>query len=110
MPDERASTAQASVETVALLPAVVLLALAAWQGLALGWSAVEAEAAARAGARAVLAGGEARPAALAALPGRLAAGASVRAGGGRVAVRVRVPAILPVLSLTVAASAAEVRP
>src|SRR3954464_14063137 len=35
--------AQATVETVALLPALLILAVAAWQGLVIGWTAVEAQ-------------------------------------------------------------------
>ena len=54
---------QASVETVALVPALVVLTLALWQAVMAGWALVSAESAARAAARAVLAGAPPRPAA-----------------------------------------------
>ena len=64
--------AQASVETVALLPVLLILTVAVWQAVMAGWALVSAESAARAAARAALAGSPPRPAALAALPGACA--------------------------------------
>ena len=50
---------QATIETVAVLPLVLVALLAAAQGLTAAWAAVEAADAARAGARAALVGGDA---------------------------------------------------
>ena len=94
---------------MAVLPALVVVAVAAWQVVLAGWAAVSAESAARAGARAVLAGSPARPAALAALPGGMRAGARVQEVAGRLIVRVGVPDIIPGLHPAVEASAALVR-
>lgn len=101
--------AQASVETVALLPALVILTLALWQAAMAGWALVSAESAARAAARAALAGAAPRPAALAALPHGMRSGADVRITSSGVKVRVRIPAVLPGFGMDVTASAATVR-
>lgn len=101
--------AQASVETVALIPVLLILTLAVWQAVLAGWALVSAESAARAAARAALAGSPPRPAALAALPQRMRSGAGVRVAGRTVTVRVRIPAVLPGFALAVSASAPEVR-
>lgn len=100
---------QASVETVALVPALVILTLALWQAVMAGWALVSAESAARAAARAALAGGPARGAALAALPHGMRSSALVRITSGAVTVRVRIPAVLPGFGMDVSASAARVR-
>jgi hypothetical protein len=100
---------QASIETVALVPALVLLTLALWQAVMAGWALVSAESAARAAARAALAGSSPRPAALAALPGGMRNGAGVRITPGGVTVRVHIPAVLPGFSMDMSASAAVVR-
>src|SRR5581483_2740294 len=99
--------AQASVELVVLLPALLLLTVAVWQAAMAGWALVSAQSAAGAAARAALAGSPRRPAALAALPAGMRGGARVEVGRGRVTVRVRVPAVLPGFSADVTASAAE---
>lgn len=89
---------QASVELVALLPALaVCLAIAAQTVLA-GWALWSAGNAARAGARAREVGSNAEAAARRALPGPLRAGAAIRSADG-VIVRVRIPAIVPGMSL-----------
>ncbi len=89
---------QASVELVALLPALaVCLAIAAQTVLA-GWALWSAGNAARAGARAREVGSNAEAAARHALPGPLRAGAAIRSADG-VIVRVRIPAIVPGMSL-----------
>ena len=89
---------QASVELVALLPALaVCLAIAAQIVLA-GWALWSAGNAARAGARAREIGSNAEAAARHALPGPLRAGAAIRSADG-VIVRVRIPAIVPGMSL-----------
>jgi hypothetical protein len=100
---------QASVETVALIPVLVLLTVATWQAALAGWALVSAQSAARAGARAVLAGAAPRPAALAALPAGMRQGVITHVAGGRVTVRVHVPAVLPGLAFDVAASAQAAR-
>jgi Flp pilus assembly protein TadG len=100
---------QASVETVALIPVLVLLAAATWQAALAGWALVSAQSAASAAARAALAGAPARPAALAALPGGMRSGASTRMVDGRVTVRVHIPAVLPGFAFDVSASAQAAR-
>jgi|SRR4051812_2495678 len=99
---------QATIETVAILPLVALLALAAWQGILIGWAALEAQQAARAGARAILAGERPGPAVARSLPDSMRAGVRVRREGGTLQVRVPVPGVLPGVHLLVGASAAEV--
>jgi hypothetical protein len=100
--------AQASVELVVLLPALLVLTVAVWQAAMAGWALVSAQSAAGAAARAVLAGAPPRPAALAALPAGMRAGAVVERTRGRVTVRVHVPAVLPGFAADVSASAADV--
>jgi len=86
---------QASVELVALLPAVVLVALACWQLAVAGHVAWSGHAAARAAARASAVGGDPRAAALALLPGRVRGDAVVRvARAGSVRVVVPIPFVL----------------
>jgi len=100
---------QASIETVALLPALVAVTFAVWQAALAGWTLVSAESAARAAARAALAGSPPRPAALAALPESMRAGARIEEAGGTVTVRVHIPAVLPGFDADLSSSAAEVR-
>ena len=102
-----AQRGQAAVETMILLPVVVVLAVAAWQGVLIGWTAVEAQDAARQAARAALADEPVRDAARAALPGSMRDGLDVRSGGA-VTVRVRVPSIVPGFAPSVSASAEQV--
>jgi hypothetical protein len=86
---------QASVETVAVVPVVLLVALIAWQLLLAGHTLWLCAGAARAAARADLVGLSPRAAARSALPSSLERGLSVeRTGGGRVRVEVRVPILL----------------
>jgi hypothetical protein len=95
---------QASVEFVAVLPALAVCLILAGQALAAGWALWSAGVAARAGARAEHVGGDPQAAARNALPGSLRGGAVVRSDHG-VRVRVRVPALLPGVELpSVAAS------
>jgi len=103
-----AQRGQAAVETMILLPVVVLLALAAWQGVLIGWTAVEAQDAARQAARAALADEPVRDAARAALPASMRDGLDVRSGDQAVTVRVRVPSIVPGFAPSVSASAEQV--
>jgi hypothetical protein len=94
---------QASVELVALLPALALCVVLAVQAVAAGWALWTAGNAARAGARAEHVGADGEAAARRALPGRLRGGAEVRSGDG-VRVRVPVPAVLPGADLSVTAA------
>jgi hypothetical protein len=100
--DRRAG--QASVEFVAVLPALAVCLILAGQTVAAGWALWSAGVAARAGARAETVGGDAEAAARRALPGPLRDGAVIRSDDG-VRVRVHVPALLPGVQLpSVAAS------
>jgi hypothetical protein len=82
------------VEFLGVLPAALLVALAAWQ-LALAGQAVWLSGnAARVAARAQTVGRDPARAARSALPSYLRRGLVVRGEGGRVSVRVRVPLVL----------------
>jgi pilus assembly protein CpaE len=109
MTDRFDQQGQASVETAALLPVLLLAALVCWQAVLAGWTAVSAAHAARAAARAEMVGDPALPAATAAVPHSMRAGLRVRDGDSRVSVTVRVPALIPGLHLTLAAGAEVVR-
>jgi pilus assembly protein CpaE len=86
---------QATVELVALLPAIVLACAIAWQLVVAGQTAWLAAHAARVAARAEVVGGNVQAAARSALPRSLERGLKVAdAGGGRVRVRVAVPLLL----------------
>lgn len=85
---------QASVELVAILPALVVCVLIAGHALAAGWALWSAAGAARAGARAEHVGGDGEAVALRALPGLLRRDAEVESEDG-IRVEVRVPALLP---------------
>lgn len=85
---------QASVELVAIIPALLIGVLVAAQLGLLGWALWSAGAAARAGARAAHVGGDVEAAARSALPSPLRDGASV-SDRDEVGVRVRVPALVP---------------
>ncbi len=86
----RPESGQASVELVAVLPFVMLAALAAWQIALAGHTLWLTAGAARAAARADTVGSSAQRAARSALPDSMERGLSVerlRAGGVRVTVR-----------------------
>jgi hypothetical protein len=85
--------AQASAELVAVVPLVLLAALAIAQLVVAGWALVTAGEAARAGARAAETGADARAAARSALPPALEA--DVDADGAEVTVRVAAPSLVP---------------
>ncbi len=89
---------QASLEFVAVLPALAVCLVLAGQAAATGWALWAAGNAARVGARAERVGSNGEVAARAALPGALRDGARIRDGDG-VRVGVRVPALLPGVSL-----------
>ena len=94
------SPGQASVEFVAVLPALAVCLILAGQALAAGWALWSAGNAARAGARVerVASDAGAEAAARRALPSPLRDGAAIQADDG-VRVRVRVPALLPGIAM-----------
>jgi pilus assembly protein CpaE len=89
-----ATSGQASVELVAVVPILLGVALLVAQLAVAGWALWSAGNAARAGARAAYVGGSAGRAARSALPGPLRDGAKVSARDG-VEVTVSAPALLP---------------
>jgi hypothetical protein len=95
---EETGRGQASVELVAILPAIAVCVLIAAQGAAAGWALWTAGNAARAGARAEHVGGDGEAAARRALPGRLRESAAVTNEDG-IRVKVAVPSLLPGVSL-----------
>ena len=91
----RSERGQASVELVAVLPAVLLVGALVWQLALAGHAAWMCAHAARAGARAEVVGGDGRAAARSALPDGLEHGMRVeRRQAGGVRVRVRIPLLL----------------
>jgi hypothetical protein len=103
---------QASVELVALLPLLVVIALAAWQALAVGEAWWMAGSAAREAARAAALGGDAAAAARNVVPGRLRDGLKVRADDktGGVVVRLEVPRVLDGVGLGAISARARMEP
>jgi hypothetical protein len=99
---------QASVEVVAAVPALLLVALVVFQLLAVGYSAVLAGDAAEAGALALAGGADARAASRSAVPGWSRARMTVVVRGGVVRVAMRPPSPLAVVGrrLSVHATAA----
>jgi hypothetical protein len=82
---------QASIELVAVLPCILLVAAVVWQLVLVGHTAWLTAQAARAGARADVVGRDAEAAARSALPGSLERGLEVdsrQVGGVRVSVRI----------------------
>lgn len=94
MASTRREDGQASVELVAILPALVVCVLIAGHAVAAGWALWSAAGAARAGARAEHVGGDGEAAARRALPGALRDDAEVE-GGDVIRVEVRAPVLLP---------------
>jgi hypothetical protein len=90
--ESSASPAQASVELLAALPALVLAVALALQLLLVGYSLTIADGAAEAGALAGAAGHDAGRAARDALPGWARGRSRVSSEGGRVTVEVSPPA------------------
>jgi pilus assembly protein CpaE len=91
----RPESGQASVETVALVPLVLLAAAVAWQLVVTGHTLWLAAGAARAAARAELVGGSPERAARSALPRSLERDLSVkRIDGGGIRVELRLPLLL----------------
>jgi hypothetical protein len=91
----RSQRGQATVEMVATLPAVILVALIVWQLALAGQTAWLAANAARVGARAAAVGKDARTAVRSSLPDSLERGLRVREhGDGAVEVRVPMPVLV----------------
>jgi hypothetical protein len=99
---------QATVETVAAAPALLLAGLVALQLLVAGYAMTLADGAAEAGALALASGDSAAQAAREALPGWAEDNVQVAIEGGRVSVRLRPPSPIEALAdrLTVSSSAA----
>jgi hypothetical protein len=103
----RGEHGQASVSLVAVVPGLIVAALAAIQFGMAGYALLSAGNASRAAARASYTGADPAEAARAALPAALSGDARVRTPGDRAEVEVRVPRTLPFLpSIPVTASAA----
>jgi hypothetical protein len=103
---------QASVELIAGLPALLLLAMVVMQLLAVGYTAVLAGDAAEAGALALARGGAADAAARSAAPGWARVGMRVQRMPGAVHVQMNPPRLVPWLgrALRISASAAVAAP
>ena len=91
----RAQRGQATVETVALLPLVVLLGALLWQAIVAGQTLWMSSAAARAAARAAAVGGDPEAAARGALPSWLEQGLQVKVTApAAVRVRLQIPSVV----------------
>jgi hypothetical protein len=101
----RGERGQSAVETVALLPLCIAVALAIGHVLAAGLAHELAGHAAEAGAIAVIRGADPREAVRAALPEWSDGRVTVRERGGRVRVRLQPPAIIPGVARALAATA-----
>ncbi len=102
---------QATVESVAALPALVLAGLLALQLLATGYALTLADGAAEAGALALASGRPATAAARDSLPGWAEDDLEVSVTGGQVTVRLRPPSLLAAIAERLAVSStAAVRP
>jgi hypothetical protein len=103
---------QATVEAVAMVPAVLVAGLAAFQLLAVGYAGALAGGAAEAGALALAGGGDPRAGAREALPGWSRARARIEVRGGRVEVRLQPPSPLAAVAreLEITATAAVEAP
>lgn len=108
MPARRDERGQATVELVALLPLLAVLAAGVWQAAVAGHAVWASGVAARAAARAEALGGDAEAAALRPLPRSLRHGLRVRTGeDGAVRVAVRIPAVVGGARLGTVASSAR---
>jgi hypothetical protein len=90
----RSESGQASVETVAMMPLVLLAAAVAWQFVLTGHTLWLCAHAARAAARAELVGESPERAARSALPQSLERELSVQRVGGAIRVKLRLPLLL----------------
>ncbi|WP_435743799.1 TadE/TadG family type IV pilus assembly protein [Nocardioides sp. SYSU DS0663] len=98
--ERRSHAGSVALEVVALVPLLVLVALLVLQLGVAGWSASQAQEAARAAARAQSLGRDPLAAAEGALPGALDV-ASISTSGDSVTLRVRVPRVSPLPTFTV---------
>jgi len=105
----RRKLGQASVELLAILPALAFCVLLAAHWLPAGWAMWSAANAARAGARAEHVGSDGEAVARRALPGLLRDRAEAK-GEGPVRVTVRAPALLPGVEPTPVSAAATLEP
>ena len=96
----RADGGQASAELMGMLWWLLLAALVVWQLLLAGWASVSASNAARTGSRVESRGGDGREAAVNALSSPLRRHAQARVSGERTRVRVRIPMLVPGLSVS----------
>jgi hypothetical protein len=101
----RGEGGQSSVELIALLPLVLIVALGAASLLGARAASGQAAAAAQAGAMAILQDEDPRAAAREALPAAARGRSTVTVRGRRVAVEVRPRSLVPFLSAALAASA-----
>src|SRR5688572_21065181 len=102
---------QATVELIALIPAIVVVVAVVWQVVLAGHAVWASTAAARAAARAHALGNDARATARARLPDALASGARVSVrDDGDVAVEVRIPSVLGLLQLGTVTGRAHFEP
>jgi hypothetical protein len=99
-PEISRNRGQATIETVALIPALVAIGLGILQLLAVGYASVLAGNAAEAGALALAAGADARAGVKEALPGWSRARARIGVEDGRVEVRLLPPSPLEPLAET----------
>lgn len=97
-PRVEAARGQATLETIALVPAVVAVGLGLMQLLAVGYTSVLAGGAAEAGALALAGGGDPGVAVKRALPGWSESRTKVEIEGGRVELRLRPPSPLHALA------------
>jgi Flp pilus assembly protein TadG len=86
---------QASVELVAMMSLLLVVAFGVWQVLLGGWAATSASNAARTGSRVASRGGDGGGAAKGALSSALRDHAQVRTAGETTYVKVRVPILIP---------------
>jgi hypothetical protein len=93
----RAERAQASVELLGAVPALLVVAMVVFQLLAIGYAKVLAGDAAEAGALALAGGDDAARAARHAVPGWSKAGMRVRVAAGEVRITMRAPSPLRAL-------------
>lgn len=109
----RADSGQASVELLALLPALGLIAALAFQALLAGETWWLASVAAREGARASALGRDAREAARAAVPGRFRPSSGLKVTSGSdatVTVKLPIPSLLAGVRLGTATGSARMEP
>src|SRR5213080_2011664 len=96
----RSESGQATVEFVALLPLVAVVAFALWQAMVAGQAVWLAGSAARAAARASAVGGDPRAAARRVLPVRLRDGVAIHSRGrDGVRVAIAIPSVAGALRL-----------